>query len=96
MNAFETAERIAAKPAFLIAFNALLAAAWFFGGVDVANIVISIITAELVLLSLGAARRSQLGLHAKLDGLIDADAAARDDLKHVEELDEDEIQEKRL
>lgn len=92
----EAAERIAAKPAFLLAFNTSLVALWIMFGVDVANIMISIVTAELVLLGVGAARRSQLALHAKLDELIAATEGARDDLQHVEDLAEQEIAEKRL
>ncbi len=92
----EAVERIAAKPVFLLVFNGALAAAWLTYGVDVANILISIVTAELVLLSLGANRRSQLGTHAKLDELILATDKARDDLTHVEELAEQDIEEKRV
>lgn len=92
----ERAEKVAARPWFLLAFNLALVAAWLIYGVDVANILISIVTAELVLLGLGAARRSQLALHAKLDELVRATKGARDDLAHVEELAEAEIQEKRL
>lgn len=92
----ECAEKVAAQPPFLLAFNAALVAAWIVWGVDVANILISIVTAELVLLGLGAQRRSQLGLHAKLDELIAATDGARDDLEHIEDLAEAEIQEKRL
>lgn len=92
----EAAERLAAKPAFLLAFNVALLVAWLLYGVDVANILISIVTAELVLLGLGASRRSQLALHAKLDELLHATSEARDDLAHVEDLAEAEIQEKRL
>ncbi len=91
----EAVERIAAKPVFLAIFNGALGAAWFAYGVEVANILISIVTAELVLLGLGASRRSQLGTHAKLDELIHATSDARDDLTHVEDLAEDEIQERR-
>jgi len=92
---FEQAERIAAKPAFLIAFNAALIAMFVVVGLDAANIFISIITAELVLLGLGGARRSQLATHAKLDELIAANDKARDELKRVEDADEDAIEDKR-
>lgn len=92
----ESAERIAAKPSFLVAFNAVLLGAWLAFGVDVANILISIVTAEIVLLGLGASRRSQLALHAKLDELLIATDKARDDLAHVEDMAEAEIQEKRV
>ncbi len=91
----EAAERIAAKPVFLAAFNGVLVGAWLIWGVDIANIIISIVTAELVLLGLGANRRSQLGIHAKLDTLVIATDNASDDLAHVEELSEEQIQEKR-
>lgn len=93
---FERAERIAAKPAFLLIFNACLVALWLMFGVDVANIMISIVTAELVLLSSGANRRSQLAVHAKLDELVAATDGARNDLEHIEDMAEAEIQEKRL
>ncbi len=92
----EAVERVAAKPVFLLIFNGALIAAWLFFGVDVSNIFISIVTAELVLLSLGAARRSQLGIHAKLDEMIHVTAEARDDLTRVEDLAEEDIEEKRL
>ncbi len=92
----EAAERIAAKPAFLLAFNATLVAAWLVWGVDIANIIISIVTAELVLLGLGANRRSQTGTHAKLDELIHATGGARDDLEHIEDMEEAQIEERRL
>ncbi len=92
----EAVERIAAKPVFLVIFNAALGTAWLMYGVDVANILISIVTAELVLLGLGANRRSQLAQHAKLDELIACTDKARDELTHAEELAEHEIQEKRL
>lgn len=91
----EQAERIAAKPAFLIAFNVAIVVAFVVAGVDIANIGISIITADLVLIGLGAARRSQLALHAKLDELIVATDSARNDLTHIEERAEADIQEAR-
>ena len=96
MRSMEDAERVAAQPWFLVLFNGALAAAWFTYGVDVANILISIVTAELVLLGLGANRRSMLGIHAKLDELVHATEGARDDIEHIEEMAEDEIAEKRL
>lgn len=96
MRSLEDAERIAARPWFLLAFNGALAAAWVMYGVDVANILISIVTAELVLLGLGANRRSMLGIHAKLDELVHATEGARDDLEHIEDMEEAQIAEKRL
>lgn len=92
----EAAERIAAKPLFIVVFNSVVAATWLVYGVDVSNIVISIVTAELVLLGLGANRRSQMGIHAKLDELIHVTSAARDDITHIEDLTEDDIQKKRI
>ena len=92
----EAAERLAAKPAFLLAFNVSLVALWTMFGVDVANIMISIVTAELVLLSSGANRRAAMATQAKLDELIHATEGARDDLEHIEDMAEAEIQEKRL
>lgn len=91
----ELVEKIAAKPWFLIAFTLTFAVLWFGFGVDVSNIFISIVTAELVLLGLGQARRSNLGLHAKLDEMILTSQEARDDLAHVEDLTEEEIEDRR-
>jgi len=91
----EAAERIAAKPLFLIAFNGALVAMFVIAGLDAANVYISIVTAELVLIGLGGARRSQLATHAKLDELIAVNDKARDELKRVEDADEEDIQEKR-
>lgn len=92
----EAAERIASQPAFLLAFNVSLVALWVMFGVDVANIMISIVTAELVLLSSGASRRAALATQAKLDELIHATEGARDDLEHIEDLNEEAIRERRL
>ncbi len=91
----EAVERIAAKPLFLVAFNVALVGMFMFAGLDAANIFISIITAELVLIGLGGARRSQLATQAKLDELIVVNDKARTDLTHLEEEAEDTIQEKR-
>lgn len=83
------------KPWFLVAFNVILVSLWVSFGVDVPNIFISIVTAEIVLLTSGANRRSNLAIHAKLDEVIHATKEARDDLAHVEDLAEEDIEEKR-
>ncbi len=91
----EAGERIAAKPWFLVAFNLALAGMFAFAGLDAANIFISIVTAELVLIGLGGARRSQIATQAKLDELIASTDKARDELLHSEDEAEESIQEKR-
>ncbi len=92
----EAAERIAAKPVFLIAFNVALVAMFVIAGLDAANLFISILTAELVLLGLGGARRSQLATQAKLDEMIAVTDKARDELAHLEDEDEAVIEDKRI
>ncbi len=92
----EFIERMAAKSAFLIGFNVALVAMFFLAGLDSANIFISIVTAELVLVGLGGARRSQIATQAKLDELIASSDKARNELTHIEEADEEDIQEKRV
>ena len=92
----ELGDKIAAHPIFLVVFNVTLAALWLIIGTDVANIFISIITAEIVLLTAGANRRNSIALHAKLDELIKTQPDARDELLHLEEAAEKEITERRL
>ena len=72
-----------------------LVAMFVVAGLDAANLFISILTAELVLIGLGGARRSQLATQAKLDELIACTDSARDDLTHLEDEAEESIQEKR-
>ena len=91
----EDAEKVASKPWFLILFNVGLVGLWATFGVDVSNIFISIITAEIVLLTLGATRRSNIAMHAKLDELIDSQTGARNDIEHIEDRQEEEIMERR-
>lgn len=92
----ETAERLAAQPWFLVAFNATFGATWAVFGLDAGNLFISVLTANLVLFGLSGARRHQLATQAKLDELITATEGARDGLTHAEELTEKEIGEQRL
>ena len=91
----EATDRICAKPVAFISFNLLIVAAFLLAGIDVANIAISIVTADLVLLSAGANRRSFKALHAKLDELIGATDNARDDLERIEDEKEEKIEELR-
>ncbi len=63
--------------------------------VDVANYGISVFTAALLLLTLGAQRRSAKALHAKLDEQIRKDEKTDSKLAHIEDLTEDEIEAKR-
>lgn len=63
--------------------------------VDVANYVISVITAALVFLTISASRRDRLAVHVKLDDLEHAIDKANDDLAGIEEATEEEIRAKR-
>ena len=92
----ELGDKIASHPIFLAAFNVTLVALWLMIGTDIANIFISIITAELVLLAAGANRRSFMAIHAKLDEIVKALPEARNEIAHLEDLDEKQIKEKRL
>lgn len=67
-----------------------------FINVDWANIAISYFTAGLLLLTLSGQRRSNLANHAKLDALIDAAEDADDSFERLEELEEKQIEGKRL
>jgi low affinity Fe/Cu permease len=87
----DVGDRLSAHPFFLVAFNCGLVGLWLAFGVDVANIFISIITAEIVLLGAGSARRGFLAIHAKLDEIIHALSEARDDLVEAENKSEAEI-----
>lgn len=91
----ELADKISAHPIFLALFNIGLAGLWVIVGTDVANIFISIITAEIVLIGAGAARRGNVAIHAKLDELIHT-SEARDDLLNIEQKSEKEILEVRI
>lgn len=86
----EYADWASAHPLFLAVFNIILAVLWISLGTDVANIFISILTAEIVLIGAGAARRGNKAIHAKLDELISA-SDARDELAHVEDRSERDI-----
>lgn len=87
----DLADKLTAHPIFLTAFNLALGVLWLSLGTDVANIFISIITAEIVLISAGANRRGQIAQQAKLDEIIHALSDARDDLVHAEDKSEQEI-----
>jgi low affinity Fe/Cu permease len=92
----ELAEKASAHPVFLLFFNIGFIALGFCFGVDIANIFISIVTAEIVLISAGAARRSQLAIHAKLDEIVHSVGKAREDLVGIEHKTEQEIIEAKL
>lgn len=91
----EYGDKLSSHPIFLLLFNAALVALWLTFGTDIANIFISIITAEMVLLGAGAARRGFLAIHVKLDTIIRALKDASNDFIHIEAQTEQEIIEKR-
>jgi low affinity Fe/Cu permease len=87
----DAGDRLSAHPIFLVFFNAGLVGLWHVFGVDIANIFISIVTAEIVLIGASATRRGFAAIHAKLDEIIHALKEARDDLIDSEKLTEAEI-----
>lgn len=92
----EAVERILAQRWFFVAFNLAIGAAWVIWGVDVANICISILTLEALLIGQGRSRRHDIATQAKLDELVISQEQARDDIAHVEDLEEVQIAEKRI
>lgn len=90
----EAIERACAHPLAFWVFTVLFAigCTW---NIDVTNIAISYFTCALLLLTLGAQRRSGLAMHTKLDDLECAVEQADDTNKRLEERTEQEIEEKR-
>lgn len=84
-------ERYAAKPLSFLGFNVAIGIGLWMGSVDITNVFISIVTADLMLLLLIGQRVGTLAMQAKLDELIHAMNEARDDLAAVEEKGEEEI-----
>jgi len=64
--------------------------------VDLANYGISVFTAALLVLTIGAARRDRKAVHVKLDDLEDAIEEADSENVRLEERTEKEIEEARL
>jgi len=84
-------ERLCAHPAAFWIFSALfVVGVWW--NLDATNIGISYFTAALLLLTLGAQRRSNLAVHAKLDDLECAVDAADNSMVRLEEKAEHEIE----
>lgn len=84
-------EKYSAKPITFLVFNVAIGIGLWMGSVDVTNVFISIITADLMLLLLIGQRVGTLAMQAKLDELIHAVNEARDDFAEVEEKGEEEI-----
>ena len=61
----------------------------------VINTSTTIVTFLMVFLLQNSQNRDAIALHAKLDELLHAVQGARDELEHVEDLDEDQIKQKR-
>jgi low affinity Fe/Cu permease len=87
----ELADKVSAHPIFLIVFNLALVIMLELSGIDSANFLISIVTAEMVLLAAGAARRSNKAIHKKLDEIIHSLDNARDELIGLESKSEKDI-----
>lgn len=86
-------EKLAAKPATFLVFNAVIGFGLWQGSVDYTNIFISIVTADLMLLLLIGQRVGNLAMQAKLDELIHSINEARDDVAEIEDRGEDAIDE---
>lgn len=94
----------AGKPRFIVASTVVIVTALLAGFlVDAVNIGISIASFVLSLMILGRQDRNELrdqardkAMHAKLDELIHATSDARDELIHLEDREEAEIDAKRL
>lgn len=88
----ERIDRVSASPIFFLGFNAgivLLGIAW---SLDAANVFMSVVTADAVLLGGGSVRRERAALHAKLDAIIAALPGAPNALLRAEEREESEIE----
>lgn len=67
-----------------------------FASVDVANYGISVYTAFVLIITIGLSRRDRKAMHAKLDDLECAVEQADSGNRRLEELTEEQIEEKRL
>ena len=99
MNAEERADKIAewvehrlAHWAVMPLCTAAIVAGLFWPGVDATNLAISILTVELLLLTLGRDRRDRKALHAKLDDLEIHLPQADSNKAHLEDKTEAEIE----
>src|SRR5687768_3463502 len=88
----DAADRLCAKPIAFLAFNLAVAGLFVMAGVDLANIAISIFTADLVLMGAGANRRGFKALQAKMDEIIHATDGARNEIERIEEEQETVIE----
>ena len=82
----EWCDRVQAHPGFLLGFNAAwtVLLGW---SLDASNLLISVLTANAVLLTATTVRVRDGAIQAKLDELIAATADARDTLIRAEEQD---------
>lgn len=88
----DTIERLCGHPfAFILFTVGFIAGARVH--IDATNIAISYITAALLLLTVGSARRSNKAMHVKLDDLEEAVDKANSMNRHIEDLTEQEIEE---
>lgn len=87
-------ERLVAGERGFVTFNVVILIL-LIANATVANLFISVATADLVLLQLAAARADRCAGQAKLDELIAAATGARDALMRAEEQDEAAIAELR-
>ena len=80
-------EAYLAHPFGFVLYTVFFILGLVFVGVDATNIVISYVTAGMLFLGLGNARRDRKAVHAKLD-----DIDPRDEMTRIEEKAEEEIE----
>lgn len=81
--------------AFLLAAAAVVVSLVLFG-VEITNIGISIVTLLMVFVIQNTQNRDSFGTHAKLDELVVETSGARNELAHIEDKTEGEINEARV
>lgn len=86
-----TVEKVAATAYTFLIFNCIIAVGLSMRMIDVTNVFISIVTADLMLLLLIGQRVGMLALQKKIDELIHAVEGARDDLAGIEDQGEEAI-----
>lgn len=90
----ERVERLCAHPAAFWVFTVAFVVGITIN-IDATNIAISYLTAALLLLTVGSARRSDKAMHAKLDDIECALEPANSDNARLEDRSEREIEERR-
>ena len=83
-----------ASALFFFGFNIVVGTLFYFN-LNAGNLVISVVTADAVLLGAAGARAGWVAIHTKLDALIASNENVSNMLLRAEELEEDKIKELR-